>query len=146
MRCPPVDVRGARRVVVCCCGGAGWDGEVADVAELLVSELVTNALVHGGGGASLAVTVAPGGVRVEVADDLPDELQPVVRPTSASATGGRGLALVEALATAWGVRRAPGGKVVWFHLSARPDGGGAEAGGGDEDEAVGDAGGTPRTS
>ncbi|WP_298990581.1 ATP-binding protein [uncultured Pseudokineococcus sp.] len=126
VRCPPVDVRGARRVVVGCCGGAGWHEDVADVAELLVSELVTNALVHGGGAASMAVVVAPGGVRVEVADDLPDELEPVVRPASASATGGRGLALVEALATAWGVRRAPGGKVVWFHLDARPGEGPAQ--------------------
>lgn len=118
VRCPAVDLRGARRLVGLCCGAAGHEEELGEVAALLTSELVTNALVHGGGGASLSVGVAATGVHVEVVDDRPGALAPAA--WSASATGGRGLALVEALATAWGVRPAGSGKVVWFDLVSSP--------------------------
>jgi len=111
----------ARRSVGLFCGAAGHDEEVGEVASLLTSELVTNALVHGGGDASLSVGLVPGGVHVEVADALPGDLSPSA--WSAEATSGRGLALVEALASAWGVRPSGSGKVVWFELTATPPGG-----------------------
>ena len=122
VRCPPVDLREARRFVGACCGAAGHDEDVGEVAVLLTSELVTNALVHAGGGARVSVDVAPERVHVEVADAQPGPVAPAA--WSESATSGRGLALVEALASAWGVRPADGGKVVWFDLArGGPEGG-----------------------
>ena len=88
----------------------------ADVytAQLIVSELVTNALQHG-----------KGPVVVRVMRDESDELPvvevedggnglPIVQPESATAIDGRGLLLVSALAKEWGIRQLPGGgKVTW---------------------------------
>ncbi|MER0448998.1 ATP-binding protein [Streptomyces sp. Edi4] len=87
----------------------------ADVAELLTSELVTNALVHTDRGAVVTVTVGETGLRVEVRDFATDLPTPR-RPTSDDGTHGRGLVLVEALADAWGVDEHERGKIVWFEL------------------------------
>jgi len=91
--------------------------ELADTAELLASELVTNALVHTGKGAVFdAVLTAEQRLRIEVQDGtvrLPGRRHP-----SESATSGRGLLLVEALADDWGVQLRGDGKVTWFELDA----------------------------
>ncbi|MCP2312530.1 MULTISPECIES: ATP-binding protein [Kitasatospora] len=91
--------------------------ELADTAELLASELVTNALVHTGHGAVFdAVLTAEQRLRIEVHDGttrLPGRRHP-----SESATSGRGLLLVEALADDWGVQLRGDGKVTWFELGA----------------------------
>jgi len=98
------------------------------VVELLTSELVANAVLHGrpppspgadgaGGEVEVHVQASPGAVRVVVHDDNPDP--PVLRRVGAEATGGRGVALVDALSTRWGYEPlpAPGtGKSVWFEL------------------------------
>lgn len=92
----------------------------ADVAELLISELVTNALVHTESGAVVTATVGrSGGLRVEVRDfDAPPAEPPENLPRAADdATHGRGLALVRSLADDWGIRARPLGKVVWFELN-----------------------------
>ncbi|MFD8596302.1 ATP-binding protein [Kitasatospora sp. NPDC059646] len=90
--------------------------ELADTAELLTSELVTNALVHTGKGAEFdAVLTAEQRLRVEVHDRT--SRLPGRRPPSESATSGRGLLLVEALADDWGVQLRGDGKVTWFELS-----------------------------
>jgi anti-sigma regulatory factor (Ser/Thr protein kinase) len=96
---------------------AAWHGdESRDVGTedivLVVSELVTNALLHGHG--TPVVRLLDGGdhVRVEVCDDSP--LLPVshrVTPTS-----GLGLRVVEQLSSAWGASRRERGKVVWCEL------------------------------
>jgi anti-sigma regulatory factor (Ser/Thr protein kinase) len=93
------------------------DAEVAlDTAELLTSELVTNAVVHVGSSSELVITTMDGGVRVEVTDH--DGRLPAIETAGADATHGRGLAIVDALADAWGVDgRADNGKTVWFELS-----------------------------
>ncbi|MFJ8942065.1 ATP-binding protein [Streptomyces sp. NPDC102395] len=91
----------------------------SDIAELLTSELVTNALVHTDHDAVLTATVGPDGLRVEVRDFVARRPHP--RPPSAAAgdgTHGRGLLLVQSLADAWGVRAHGVGKVVWFELAA----------------------------
>lgn len=93
---------------------------LADTAELLTSELVTNALQHTAGGAVLTATLSEGcpRLRVEVHDSL--ARRPRFRTTETGgdyATSGRGLMLVQALADAWGVRAGDGGKVVWFELT-----------------------------
>jgi anti-sigma regulatory factor (Ser/Thr protein kinase) len=84
-----------------------------DVVALVVSELVTNAVVHGRGDVSVDVVVAADGVRVEVADA--DPLMSPARPGDGEA--GRGLLLVSKVAQRWGVRREPAGKVVWASVS-----------------------------
>lgn len=86
----------------------------ADVAELLTSELVTNAVLHAGTPVHLTVSDEAEGLRVEVTDRSAGA--PQRRRYSAEAATGRGLALVEALASAWGTRVAAPGKTVWFTL------------------------------
>ncbi|MCX5375143.1 ATP-binding protein [Streptomyces sp. NBC_00091] len=97
----------------------GEMAEVADVAELLITELVTNALVHTEQGAEVSATVRAGRLRVEVRDHTARLPRPYV-PSADDGTHGRGLLLVQALADAWGVDPlAMGrGKVVWFELQA----------------------------
>jgi anti-sigma regulatory factor (Ser/Thr protein kinase) len=87
------------------------------VAELLTSELVTNALIHTDDDAVLTATVGPRGVRVEVRDFVAGRPRPSA-PGSGEATNGRGLVLLESLADAWGVRAHGVGKSVWFELDA----------------------------
>jgi anti-sigma regulatory factor (Ser/Thr protein kinase) len=87
------------------------------VAELLTSELVTNALVHTDDDAILTATVGPRGLRVEVRDFV--ARRPRLRaPDADDGTHGRGLLLVQSLADAWGVRPHAEGKSVWFELGA----------------------------
>lgn len=86
-------------------------------ATLLVSELVSNAVVHAVAISSredlrLRLLRTGGGIRVEVVDGSHD--LPVRRPVDV--TGGRGLLLVDEIAVRWGTRSEPGGKVVWFEL------------------------------
>lgn len=87
-----------------------------EVATLLVSEVVTNAVLHARSDLELHLISGGHFVRVEVSDASP--AKPVVRDHSADALSGRGLALVQRLATAWGVQDRPGGKVVWFEIAA----------------------------
>jgi anti-sigma regulatory factor (Ser/Thr protein kinase) len=87
-------------------------------ARLMVSELATNSVLHGGAGDGrtlvMSVDLLPSFLRVEVADPAGgfDPPEPPPDPTS---EGGRGLALVANLASRWGTRRAPPGK-AWFEL------------------------------
>lgn len=94
---------------------------LADTAELLTTELVTNALQHTEGGAELTATLSAGPrnlLRIEVSDGL--ARRPVAAVAGEHATSGRGLLLVQALSDAWGVRPQDGGKVVWFELHGVP--------------------------
>lgn len=88
---------------------------VADNAILMISELVTNAILHGGEGAVLTLMVDDLKIRAEVRDSSP--ALPVVRSYSETATTGRGMVIVDALAAAWGTFAVDGGKVVWFELT-----------------------------
>ncbi|MGV9500422.1 ATP-binding protein [Streptomyces sp. NPDC003642] len=92
--------------------------DLSDVAELLTSELVTNAIVHTDHDAVLTATVGPRGLHVEVRDFVACRPRPR-RPVADDGTNGRGLFLVESLADAWGVRPHGVGKAVWFELEAR---------------------------
>jgi anti-sigma regulatory factor (Ser/Thr protein kinase) len=87
---------------------------LSDLAELLVSELVTNAILHAHSEVSVQVSMDGSVVRIDVDDDSPRA--PQQRDYSQEATTGRGLALFEALSTAWGTRPKNGGKTVWFEL------------------------------
>ncbi|MGA5495289.1 ATP-binding SpoIIE family protein phosphatase [Streptomyces cinereoruber] len=95
------------------------DGDQLDSAVLMVSEMVTNVLVHTDGDALLVAEVACGGgtsrrLRVEVSDTS-DEL-PHKRHPGEMASSGRGLVLMEMLAHAWGVDPRGEGKSIWFEL------------------------------
>ena len=94
--------------------------DTLDTALLLVSELVTNAVLHGRGEAVLDVDLGADRLRVAVTDDSPSE--PMVRHTEGLLTdGGRGMLLVEHMASRWGVEPTPaGGKSVWFELPSSP--------------------------
>ncbi|ETK34718.1 ATP-binding protein [Microbispora sp. ATCC PTA-5024] len=91
--------------------------EQADVAELLVSELVTNSLQHGKGPVQLTLSVTEDVLRVEVADGAAG--MPRLREAREDEEGGRGLWLLDQLARCWGGTRTSEGKVVWFELPGR---------------------------
>lgn len=106
-----------RRHLVVVCHALDTAPRVVEIALVLLSELVTNAVLHGRSNPRLAVGAATGGgLYVGVGDD--DTRHPVVPDHDAQSLGGRGLHLVRALATRWGVRPDPPGKIVWFELDA----------------------------
>lgn len=90
-------------------------GRLVDTAELLVTELVTNALLHGEPPIVVGVSRPVGTIRVEVTDR--GTRVPVVRNYGGESLTGRGLHLVETLAAAWGVDPRLEGKTVWFELA-----------------------------
>ncbi|MEU9451078.1 SpoIIE family protein phosphatase [Streptomyces sp. NPDC048277] len=94
-----------------------WDvtDDAMDTALLVVSELVTNALIHTGGPVRLDLTLVDHRLRIAVADASPRS--PVKPPNIGwEATGGRGILLVEAMSAAWGTVPVSGGKQVWADL------------------------------
>lgn len=104
-------VRAIRENVAGVLSSWGLTGEAGEPTLLVVTELLDNAAEHGRGPARLAVELTGDGVRVEVSDSSPDpprlgRLDPLV-------TRGRGLLLVDGLATRWGWDDRPPGKVVW---------------------------------
>jgi anti-sigma regulatory factor (Ser/Thr protein kinase) len=113
LRPVPSSAARAREFVDRTLGEWGCDALV-DAARLLVSELVTNAVLHARTDFELVVRLHRGGVRVEVSDG--SSSAPVVRHYEDEAMTGRGLALVDELASRWGVDERPHGKAVWFEL------------------------------
>lgn len=111
----PASVPAARRFA-----GMVLDGQPADTVEtvqVLVSELATNALMHGLSDFEVELAVEAGRVRVEVTDSGGG--RPVVRRPKIEEAHGRGLQIVSVLADAWGVEPAAGGsgKTVWCELA-----------------------------
>jgi len=85
--------------------------ELVDDVVVVVSELVGNAVIHARTDFEFTVRPAGAGVRVEVCDG--SLIVPRWTPAAMSATTGRGLILVQRLASEWGVEPHPGGKTVW---------------------------------
>jgi anti-sigma regulatory factor (Ser/Thr protein kinase) len=102
----------ARRFVVGALRAGGV--EVDDAIPLVVSELVTNAVLHAGSPAKVEVRVGNDCVRIEVHDSTAE--LPTVREPGPFTVTGRGLLLVEALSDRWGASPTAGGKVVWFEV------------------------------
>ncbi|MFF7445333.1 MULTISPECIES: SpoIIE family protein phosphatase [unclassified Streptomyces] len=90
--------------------------DTVDAALLIVSELVTNALVHTDGRVRLDLTLLNHRLRIAVADSSP---RTPAKATSIGweATGGRGILLVEAMSDTWGTVPVSGGKQVWSEIS-----------------------------
>ena len=112
----PEQVAEARRLV------AGYLAERGDddgeVAVLLTSELVTNAILYGRAPLELRAQADGAALRVEV-HDLDPTSPPVLRhDVDLTEIGGRGLQLVDTLADRWGWAKHDYGKVVWFELDA----------------------------
>lgn len=110
----PASVSRARTFAV---GAVRQLGAQVDLAllELLVSELVTNAVVHAVSPVELELDLTAGEqLRVRVRDEGPGT--PIVRQVGLLAEGGRGLGLIDATSQRWGVELADGGKYVWFEM------------------------------
>ncbi|WP_161165014.1 SpoIIE family protein phosphatase [Streptomyces sp. SID5910] len=112
----PEAVRHARRFTNRTLRSWGVPASDIDAVLLVVSELVTNALVHTDGKVRLDLTLVGSRLRVAVADASP---RTPVKPTSIGweATGGRGILLVEAVSTTWGTLPVGGGKQVWSEIT-----------------------------
>jgi CheY-like chemotaxis protein/anti-sigma regulatory factor (Ser/Thr protein kinase) len=118
----PGDVAVGRRFLTENCRRWGCD-EIIEDAELVVSELVTNALLHAGTRCTLAAGLTERVLRLEITDRGGGTPDP--RAADLHDERGRGLLLVSALCTAWGVDSLPeGGKSVWAELllSGAPNG------------------------
>jgi anti-sigma regulatory factor (Ser/Thr protein kinase) len=96
---------------------ARWRAPVdIDLTVLLVSEVVTNAVVHGDPPVSLHLRWDETTLRVSVRDASVRRM-PLLVETSPNADRGRGIALVDAVAGRWGVEVADDAKIVWFEVS-----------------------------
>jgi anti-sigma regulatory factor (Ser/Thr protein kinase) len=97
----------------------GFESAIED-AELLVSELVTNAILHARSPAVVRIDHEAPNLRVAVCDTSP--APPRVRDYGPEAVTGRGMLLVERIATRWGVENNSTGKCVWFEVDAADEG------------------------
>lgn len=91
---------------------------LSDDVQLVVSELVANAVVHAGSAPELRLTLTEAAVRIEVRDT--GDGTPDPKPPSSTGESGRGMFLVSALAAAWGVEQVAGGKLVWADIARVP--------------------------
>jgi anti-sigma regulatory factor (Ser/Thr protein kinase) len=110
----PTSVKEARQFVSGALDGVEAADATAD-ALLVVSELVTNAVVHAGTDITVRVNTDAQPTRIEVADGSTEV--PGLRLPGAGAKTGRGLLLVEHFTEEWGVETTGSGKVVWFTVA-----------------------------
>jgi PAS domain S-box-containing protein len=110
----------ARRMVGRLLAESGRE-DLADTGQLLVSEVVTNALVYAATPIDVCVQADEDGILVQVGDGSRHWPEP--RSYGLTAHTGRGLTMLEDMSSAWGVVPAVGGKTVWFHLSFRSQAG-----------------------
>jgi anti-sigma regulatory factor (Ser/Thr protein kinase) len=92
------------------------DQDTIDTAELLTSELATNAIVHGHTSFDVIVSEAEGTLRVAVSDQ--SGRMPVLLAPGECDVHGRGLLILDRLARQWGTADDHPGKTVWFDLAA----------------------------
>jgi anti-sigma regulatory factor (Ser/Thr protein kinase) len=108
-------VREARGLVAALLAQRGVSDDVVSAATLLTSELATNVIFHARTDFEVLVRVTDTGTRVAVKDR--DSRMPEPRHAPADATTGRGLQMLDAMASSWGAERTTDGKVVWFELA-----------------------------
>ena len=113
----PASIPAARNFAMAVAAGA--PAEVLATIQLLVSELASNSIQHTESGFDLTVTSTADEIRVEATDRGPGE--PEMRRAQPTDPTGRGLQIIDAFATNWGVTRVPdNGKTVWFTLAVLP--------------------------
>ena len=107
-----------RHWVVDTAANHGVTGMANQVVELLSSELLANAVLHGpeGGAVAVHVAVKTDRVRVTVSDNGAGRGGPVVLHRDPDALTGRGMAIVDALASRWGADGDGTGTAVWFEV------------------------------
>ncbi|PPK92662.1 anti-sigma regulatory factor (Ser/Thr protein kinase) [Kineococcus xinjiangensis] len=116
----PTSPRTARRLLDLV--AAAWDVPVPEPAELLLTEVVTNVVVHAHTDMTVHLYAGPAGLRVEVDDSSPEP--PHERRPTHRSEHGRGLLLLQRLARQWGYEVHDGpapaetGKTLWFELSS----------------------------
>ncbi|HET7387509.1 MAG TPA: PAS domain S-box protein [Nocardioidaceae bacterium] len=93
----------------------GGRGDLAETAVLLVSEVVTNALLHAGTPIDVFASLDGSGLRVEIGDGSAH--LPTRRSYGTAAGTGRGMQMLEHLVDDWGISRSRDGKSIWFRLS-----------------------------
>ncbi|MFD5424003.1 ATP-binding protein [Streptomyces sp. NPDC127084] len=111
----------ARHLAVhrCHTWGIPYSSELSDNAALIVAELAANAVTHGrvaGRDFELRLLLGSGTLRIEVADARGERAPVAAVPSAADSETGRGLLLVDALASDWGTTQRVVGKTVWAEL------------------------------
>jgi anti-sigma regulatory factor (Ser/Thr protein kinase) len=110
--------RTARRFVTHLLEDWGVTADAVERSQLLVSELVSNAVLHALGPLQLTISLRDGHLRIEVVNQGTGT--PRKRNATAADLSGRGLQLVDKLATGWGSAVDGGRTRVWFELQAKP--------------------------
>lgn len=122
----PSSASEARRCLRAAADGKSWNVDI-DLAALLVSELVTNAVLHARTPVEMVVSaIADETLEVEVSDGSAQLPTPSRSATPASR--GQGLHLLDALSDCWGIRATAVGKTVWFRLAPASQEGGQPTG------------------
>ncbi|NJC84027.1 ATP-binding protein [Planosporangium mesophilum] len=112
----PVAAPAARRLLGQVC--RSWSvPELIEPAELVTTELVANAVRHGGGEVTLTVSLHHGCLQISVGDENPSLPRP--RASTPADENGRGLLMVDALSEDWGMTCMRAGKVVWAKVAVR---------------------------
>ena len=106
----------ARKFISDFCAAAELPPKLCQDAALLVSELVTNAVIHGRTTATVEVHRPADTLRVTVRDDNP-QLPAIGDRPDLDAESGRGLLIVSKTASRWGIEAGDGGKAIWFELA-----------------------------
>ena len=91
-----------------------WRHSLVTDAQLIVSELATNAVIHAHSNFTVSIAALDELVRISVTDNSP--VLPKTRDPSLHATGGRGLQIVDVVAARWSAESRPHGKIVWAEL------------------------------
>ena len=105
----------ARRLLTNTLRLAGYDGDLLDDARIVISELAANAVVHARSPFTVSIHSRDSTLRILVRDE--SQVVPTMHgPSSATAPSGRGMHLIAALATRWGIDLTSDGKVVWAEL------------------------------
>jgi anti-sigma regulatory factor (Ser/Thr protein kinase) len=111
----PVAAPVARRLLDRAC--EAWEvTDLIEPAELVITELVANAVRYAANGVLLTISLRQGQLQISVSDDSPARPRPGV--AGRSDEHGRGLALVEAVSIDWGTACISDGKVVWAKVAA----------------------------
>jgi anti-sigma regulatory factor (Ser/Thr protein kinase) len=108
----------ARRFLLAAAQDWELSDELTEIAQLVVSELVSNAVEHARTSSTVDLEYTGTALRIRVRDG--STTRPVPRPLDMVSFRGRGLPLIDRVADRWGIEEHPDGKTVWAELPAGP--------------------------